>query len=170
MILLILRLFCLFYVYFVHFCLSNVCFIDVAIRVGSIFKKYPSESQLCGYLGRSHTKFEVAEVMGARVGQKKLKFWNLKMDTFPCVQDHIVRLYTKFEVAVTSGDRAKRGQSFGLYSTGGRKSEVTKSGQYGCLRTPRDSLIPKWPKPSKSDENWQNFNSTFHIILRIQKF
>ena len=38
---------------------------------------------------------------------------NISFEISPCVQDHIVRLYTKFEkfeVAVTSGDRAKGGQ------------------------------------------------------------
>ena len=65
---------------------------------------------------------------------------------------------------MTSGDRAKRGQSFGLYSNRGRKSEVTKSGWYRYLRTSFDLLILKWPK---SQNRTKNDEHLLHKPLRL---
>ena len=59
------------------------------------------------------------------------------------------RLTSKFEVTLTSRDRAKRGQSFDLYCTGGRKFDVVRSAQKWNFTHKLDHIASKMVKEVK---------------------
>ena len=77
-------------------------------------------------------------------GANKIKIWNIKRRLIPYLWVGTRRSLSKFEVAVTSGDRARGRQSFDLIVVEVKKWRSSNWPQIKILLWNLHMLIPKW--------------------------